>query len=209
MTSSTIEYKFNDTKLIIDENAMSTCIYSTPVKVTDDNTKYADNQFEMVRLDLKCMSLLQTFFGKDVANIIIHYNGHIWQIHMSTSFNSSNYVYSFSTLDITFFDCIFRCGPWGIDEDVRIFDKYCHTRIYDMTCLKYVIDNKLFESFVNMDSIQLFTACNEVSRDKFKIPDYPKFYSFMYHILTQNYPETILISNILFNMLKNKHKSVS
>lgn len=202
-------HECNGLRLVLNKDEIQTCVDKLYLQTSTviNETQYDKTKFEVILLEIECISFLESFFIKDIVSIIIDYNGYTFDFEITISLYSTEHWYWLSHFGHRhLFYRIYNNGR----EEIENFMRYNKPNKSDMRCLTYIINNGMFESFVNMDPIQLFTACVEISRDKFNIEHYPKFYNFMHEIslLKKSWfeLESAIVANVVYNMIKNKYE---
>lgn len=217
-STQVFEVEIDNTKLIIDIKQIRSIMESYYSKITTKYYSESDDtdiaSFNVIMTDIQTTIFLTSLMPKDLANMVAHYNAKVvkYRIFVQTNLFSdnskrwlhlSNYTtkhqYEIDTSTVGIFEC-------DIYESLNInFFKITNDPITpkQMTCLQYIIDNKMHNSFINMEYTQLFTECTKVSRNVFNMTDYPAFYILMYNIISKKQLCNAVISSVVYGIIKN------
>lgn len=205
-------YEFNDTKLVLDINIIQ---------------KYVDYITEQVKLSK--LSIIKAFFvtlqntanvvfltslfSKELVSLIVEYNSEEIDYHIDFDIRHSQHIelYTYEPSKYTNLQTISYVMKCRIDDFIiSKVNLYKHDGIivmnHNMICLSYIIKNGMFKSFVAMNYDELYLACAQVSRDVFKIENYPTFFILMHKIITTKKYHHAIIASIVYDMIENKLK---
>lgn len=220
-------YYLGDEKIIVNEERIRKCIdYFFDGKKLKSHMDEGGNhiphrqEFNVVILNMKSKDYLESLFPKELANIITNYNGHQHRHIIINTQKNEIVVRQYYNLG-TQTTPIFRTKI--TDAKMTNVDTYCFIMNIkrddeneddlwidsdaseeQMTCLKYVFDHNLFNSFSSMSYEQLFLECTKISKDIFKMKDYPTFFVLVYGIIIKKKYNDVLVSQIVYNLLKDK-----
>lgn len=199
-----MQYEYADTKLILDEDELQTCVDELFIESKKDYSRI-ERSFSIIRLYNGCNDIIESLFPKELANIVNSYNGKYNKckiIMEKDRYEKIRVIKNNNYLSMTAFN--FYKYDGSIDELYIYGKKIMYVRTDELSCLKYMFDNNMFTKFIQMNPDELYAACAHISRDILKIEDYPSFFILMHNIKKHIPLDNLIVMHIICNIFSKK-----